>query len=56
MEIALIVVNVITGAVGAYVLARRFRAFDAGKGNAHRQYGILISVSLFPSFRSFHPQ
>jgi len=44
MEIALIIVNVIAGAAGAYVLARRFRGIDAEYRSIHRQFGILISV------------
>jgi hypothetical protein len=44
MEIALIIVNVMVGAAGAYVLARRFQGMDVKGGSIHRQYGILISV------------
>ena len=44
MEIALIIVNVIAGAAGAYVLARRFQGMDAREGSIHRQCGILLSV------------
>lgn len=44
MEIALIVVNVIAGALGAYMLARRFRIVEGEKGNIQRQFGILISI------------
>jgi CDP-diglyceride synthetase len=44
MEIALIIVNVIGGAVGAYLLARSYRGIGAGERSVHRQYGILISV------------
>jgi len=44
MEIALIIINVMAGAVGAYVLARRFHGMDDKGGSIRRQYGILISV------------
>jgi CDP-diglyceride synthetase len=44
MVTALIIVNVVMGAAGAYALARHFRGIDAGERNLHRQYGILISV------------
>lgn len=44
MEIALIIVNVIAGAAGAYALARRFQGIDTKDTSFHRQYGILISI------------
>jgi hypothetical protein len=44
MEIALIIVNVVGGAGGAYLLVRGFRNIGAAERSFHRQYGILISI------------
>ncbi len=46
MEIALIIVNVVGGAGGAFLLARGLRNTGAAEGSIHRRYGILVSVYL----------
>lgn len=44
MEITLIIINVIAGAAGAYMLARRFQVTGVAEENIRRQFGIFISI------------